>query len=215
MLRSVQPEQLDSLDTSDPDAQASRRDLVRINRLMGNYRWFQRTLQTATTHTIHCLEIGAGGGELATRLTARADFANYAAVDLAPPPANWPASATWYQGDILDYPGYDHAELLLANLILHHFSNTQLASLGAAINASGIRHILANEPCRRSIHKIQLRAGRLIGFNPVTLYDGSVSIDAGFLGLELPEKLGLDPATWTCKIRTTAMGAYRMEAQRR
>jgi hypothetical protein len=215
MLRYVQPEKLDSLDASDPDARASRRDLVTINHLMGNYRWFQRTLRTYATHTENCLEIGAGGGELASRLIAHTDFAHYGAVDLAPAPADWPASASWHRGDLLDHPGYNDADLLLANLILHHFSDAQLASLGAALNTSQIQSIFANEPCRRRIHKFQLRAGRLIGFNRVTLHDGSVSIDAGFRGDELPRTLGLDPERWTWTIRTNAMGAYRMEAHRR
>ena len=68
MLRLVQPERLDTLHPSDPDAQASRRDLVTINRLMGNYRWFERMIHQPLAHPSHCLEIGAGGGELAKLL---------------------------------------------------------------------------------------------------------------------------------------------------
>jgi hypothetical protein len=214
MLRLVQPERLDTLHPSDPDALASRRDLVTINRLMGNYRWFERIIHKQLPHPSHCLEIGAGGGELAKFLIQQSNCRCYTAVELAPRPQAWPESAVWHQGDLLDYTGYDSAEILIANLVLHHFTDAQLARLGAILQRGAIRHILANEPCRRSLHKIQLRAGRLIGFNPVTLYDGVVSIDGGFRNSELPRALGLDPQQWSWTIRETALGAYRMEAKR-
>jgi hypothetical protein len=49
----------------------------------------------------------------------------------------------------------------------------------------------------------------------VTKHDGSVSIDAGFRGDELPQLLGLEPATWTWTVAETWSGAYRMIAERR
>ena len=119
---------------------------------------------------------------------------------------------TWFvAGMILFAAG---AILYSTSNVLHHFPDAQLARLGAILQRGAIRHILANEPCRRSLHKIQLRAGRLIGFNPVTLYDGVVSIDGGFRNSELPRALGLDPQQWSWTIRETALGAYRMEAKR-
>jgi len=215
MARLVQPEHLDSLDPSDPRAVTSRRDLALINQLMGNPRWFELALKPYLDARLHTLELGAGGGELARHLHRSVDFATYTAVDLAPRPTEWPENAIWHRGDILDYENLGTTELLLANLILHHFTDQQLEDLGQRIQRSNVRHILANEPCRRSIHKWQLRAGCLIGFNAVTLYDGCVSIQAGFQGSELAKKLGLDDKEWFVIIRTTFMGAYRMEAHRR
>lgn len=215
MLRNVQPELLDSLDPSDPGALANRRDLLLINQLMGTYRWFGKLLPRLGHSSIHALELGAGDGALGHRLHKRMRFGSYTAVDLIPAPENWPDQALWHQGDLLEYNSFGCNNVLLANLILHHFEDDQLARLGARIQDSGIRHILASEPCRRSMHKWQLRAGSLLGFHPVTLYDGCISIDGGFQGEELPAKLGLSTRDWTWTIQTTFMGAYRWAASRK
>jgi hypothetical protein len=215
MARQIKPERLDSLDPMDPKAIASRKDLVTINQLMGNYRWFERALKPIHGARLHALEIGAGGGELGSYLDSVTKFATYTAVDFAPRPEKWPEHAMWHRGDILHYDNLGTTELLIANLILHHFTDEQLDQLGKRLKRSSIRHILANEPCRRPIHKWQLWAGCAIGFNAVTLYDGSVSIDAGFKENELAHKLGLKRSEWLITVNTTMMGAYRMEAHRR
>jgi hypothetical protein len=62
MLRTLQPELLDSLPSDHPDARHSRRDLRVINRLMGNHRWFARTLPPLVRAGEHALELGAGNG---------------------------------------------------------------------------------------------------------------------------------------------------------
>lgn len=215
MIRTLTPELLDSLDPSDPDARASRRDLVRINHWMGNYRWFESIFCPSSVCRTHCLEIGAGGGELAIRIIQKSCCMTYSAVDLAPKPNNWPEAGFWYQTDIFTFHGYSTAEVLISNLTLHHFNATELAKIGALIRNSSIRKIVANEPSRRSFHKLQLNAGRLIGFNSVTLHDGSVSIEAGFRADELPIALGLNPELWYWTLEETFMGAYRMIAERR
>ena len=214
MSRISQPEKLDSLHASDPDARASRRDLVKINRWMGNFTWFEKILNRQCSGWNHFLEIGAGGGELAMRLISKVGCSNYTAVDRVPMPENWPQSACWHQGDLFQYTEYTTAEVLLANLVLHHFNDNELSRIGDRIQQSSITKIVVNEPCRRSFHKFQLRAGKLIGFNHITLYDGSVSIDAGFRADELPELLGLTSGRWHWQIEETFMGAYRMIVER-
>jgi len=215
MSRSVKAELLDSLDPKDPDAIASRRDLRLINRFMGNYTWFESVFCPQCVARNHCLEIGAGGGELAIRIIRKACCSTYTAIDLAPAPEDWPESAFWHRGDLFQYPGYHTAEVLLANLVLHHFTDEQLTQIGKRISNSSIHKIVANEPCRRPAHKMQLRLGKLVGFNHVTLHDGCISIDAGFREDELPQRLGLDQKIWYWKIEETLMGAYRMVAERR
>ncbi|MGJ8652725.1 MAG: hypothetical protein ACSHX8_05590 [Opitutaceae bacterium] len=216
MQRRVQPELLDDLPSGHPDALSSRKDLVRINQLMGNGRWLQKMLIKQTcSGSSHLLEIGAGDGTLAKQLISSLKPHCYTALDLAEQPHDWPTDANWVQGNLLAYNDYDSATHLLASLILHHFKEPQLAQLGELIKSSGIQQIIACEPCRRAFHKTQLRAGKLIGFNHVTLHDGCVSVDAGFRGDELPQLLGLDASRWKWTISETFMGAYRMHAQRR
>jgi len=215
MLRQVKPEKLDTLDPKDPDAIASRRDLIRINQLMGNFRWFESIFCQQCVARHHCLELGAGCGELAKRIIHKGCCATYTAVDRAPAPDDWPHTAYWWRGDLFQYAGYATAEVLLANLVLHHFKDSALREIGQKIAKSSIHKIVANEPCRRPIHQWQLAAGKLIGFNEVTLHDGAISIDAGFRGDELPHLLGLNPDIWYWKIDETWIGAYRMVAERR
>jgi hypothetical protein len=218
MQRLVQPEILDSLSTGDPAAVASRRDLVKINHWMGNYRWISSKVQSyghPKTAGQHYLEIGAGDGSLAKRLYRYLPSEMLDALDLSSKPDVWPADARWITDDLVTFNEYDKYTHLIANLILHHFEAEDLQQLGSRIHASGIRAIIACEPCRRSCHQWQLRAGKWIGFNHVTLHDGCVSVQAGFRGVELPELLGLPASDWEWQITETWMGAYRMCAQRK
>lgn len=215
MLRNVQPELLDTLPPDAAAARASRRDLRWINLLMGNFGWMEARVGELGCRERRLLEIGAGDGVLARRLQARFNLTDYSAIDWAPQPAHWPAPAVWLTGDLLTAPALDSAEVLLANLILHHFTDLQLQQFGQRIQRSGVRHILANEPCRRRWHKAQLLAGRLIGFNGVTWHDGCVSIDAGFRQQELPALLGLRESEWQIDCQESWLGGYRMEARRR
>lgn len=216
MQRIVQPEILDSLPSCNLDAMASRRDLVKINHLMGNYRWLRSKITRAYSNDDHrYLEIGAGDGTLAKSLIRSLPNGNYDALDFSGEPEAWPTNSNWIAADILRFEEYGRYSHLIANLILHHFEAEELKALGTKIDASGVRHIYACEPCRRPFHKLQLRAGKWIGFNYVTLNDGCVSVDAGFRGDELPVALGLSPKDWVWKIKETWMGAYRMQAERK
>ena len=214
MNRCVTPEILYSLDSRHPDAIGSRRDLRIINRLMGNRSWLHRQVAQLPASRRY-LEIGAGAGELANYLIRSLSLSNYTALDIAPPPDDWPAIAHWVQGDILSSESFQDADVLIASLILHHFSDGQLKVIGKQIEDSTIQTILVCEPCRRSVHKYQLSAGRLIGFNHVTRHDGAVSIDAGFRRVELPTLLGLNTNVWQLSVEESWMGAYRMFACRK
>lgn len=68
MERTVQPELLDSLAPDHPDAVRNRRDLRLTNAVMGNPRWFSRTLPALLRSSERVLDLGAGTGELAHRL---------------------------------------------------------------------------------------------------------------------------------------------------
>ncbi len=71
MQRILQAELLDSLPHDHPDALHNRRDLRVINRVMGNYRWFARTLPALLRPGEAALEVGAGDGTLGLQLAAR------------------------------------------------------------------------------------------------------------------------------------------------
>lgn len=216
MQRTVQPELLDQLPHDDTEAIASRRDLRMINALMGNFRWIESMLRGDRIHADdHYLELGAGDGTLARRLIPILPSGSYHALDIAPEPSDWPFAGNWLRHDCLSFGDYGDYSHVIANLFLHHLEKAQLGQLGARLDASPIQTIIACEPCRRSAHKWQLKAGRCIGFNRVTLNDGSISVDAGFRSDELPHLLQLPQKDWEWTIQETFMGAYRMRATRR
>lgn len=213
MPRTIQPELLDSLSPQDPDALHNRRDLRLTNRLMGNYRWFARTLPQYVRANEPVLELGAGTGELGLHLQSLG--LNVDGLDLWPRPDTWPVSQQWHQDDLLTFSGYGPYRTITGNLIFHQFNDADLAKIGAAIRPYA-NTIVACEPTRRRLSQFFYRiAGPMLGVNYVSLHDAHVSIDAGFQGAELPRLLGLDSREWNATCSTTSLGAYRMVAVRR
>lgn len=213
MPRTVQPEVLDSLDPQHPDALHNRRDLRLTNAVMGNHRWFARTLSPLLRSGDRVLELGAGTGELAARLGRHGVVVD--GLDLWPAPDDWPAARAWHRADVRAFDGYDRYTVFIANLLLHQFPDHELAALGATLQRSA-RLIVACEPSRRRLSQLLYRTiAPLFGANQVTLHDAHVSIAAGFRGDELPRALALPTAEWTFSCTTTARGAYHLIAERR
>lgn len=214
LSRQVVPELLDALPHEDPAALLSREELHFINHFMGNHRWICRILQEQAMDTPRILELGAGDGSLA-RLAMSMGVAQpmqWSALDLAPPPVDWPPEAAWHRGDLFALPVLPDAEIIVANLFLHHFENAELQNLGARLPES-CRLLVACEPARRRLHSLQGHLlSALVDLSPVTHHDMLVSIRAGFLGDELSQSLGLQG--WQTRVSMTALGAYRFTAWR-
>lgn len=214
MQRLLEPELLDHLPASDPDAIQSRRELRLINGIMGNHRWIMRRLRALLRPGWRVLELGAGDGDLCRSLVdARVcEAGRLTAIDLAPQPARLPDDVCWMQRSVFEMNPLPDAEIVVANLLLHHFDADQLAELGSRLSAQ-TRVLLACEPARRAMHLVQgAMLSAMAGFNDVTSHDMLVSIRAGFLDEELPRLLGLQ--RWHSHVRTTLLGAYHLEAAR-
>ena len=213
MKRRPAPEILDTLPPGDPDAVHSRRDLLKINRFMGNGAWFEQILPGLVRPGEAALELGSGNGELGLRLQARGIAVD--GLDLGPRPAAWPPRRAWHTSDLRSFGAYQAYPVVLGNLILHHLPDEDLRGLGSAIGRTA-RVILASEPSRtaRALAGFAILAP-LIGANAVTRHDGRVSIRAGFTADDLPLALGLDPTAWSWTCTTSLRGAYRMVALRR
>jgi SAM-dependent methyltransferase len=211
--RTVAPEILDSLAPDDPAAMHNRRDLRITNRLMGNHRWIARTLPALVRPGERVLEIAAGTGELALRL-ARAGLA-VDGLDRWPVPPGWPRERFWHQADLLTFDGYGGYAVIVANLILHQFTDDELATLGRRLRPSA-RVVVACEPRRSRLSQVLYRAaGPLFGAHPVSLHDAHVSIAAGFAGRDLPDALGLTPDEWSVDCHPAPIGACHLVAIRR
>jgi hypothetical protein len=211
MERRVEPEILDHLDPHDPDARQSRRELRWINAIMGNHRWLARILRKHVSRDERVLEIGAGDGNWLCSCVRDGfmDAANIVALDLAPPPEAWPESAPWIQRSVLDASAWPDADVVVANLFLHHFEGAVLKMIGDQMKRA--RLLIINEPARRPVHLAQ---GGLLAaiadFGHVTLHDMLASIRAGFLNDELVTALGI--TDWKCSLSITWLGAYRLVA---
>jgi hypothetical protein len=210
--RVVIPELLDHLPADDPEAMRSRRDLRRINLLMGNERWVCRTVrQFPEAAGRGVVEIGAGDGILCGKLARLFPHATVAAYDLAPAPGDLDSRVEWHRGDVFAAPAPGAGGVLVANLFLHHFEEDSLAVLGRWFEKFDV--LVFNEPDRA-------RLPRFLGWlmhpwiNRVTRHDMHVSIRAGFTTGEISGLLGLDPARWLIRETSSWRGARRVLASR-
>ncbi len=208
-MRKLTPELLDSLPADDSGAIASRKDLARINSIMGNYRWILRSIPDNATEIV---ELGAGSGDLIHRISKDFPGAKCIAYDLASRPAKLRKRVIWKQVDILKSTFAVPGATLVANLILHHFTDDQISSLAPSI--SQFRELIFSEPHRA---KAPLAFGKFAAplLHPVTRHDMRVSIEAGFQKNELSALLHLDSSKWIVKETTDFRGALRFHAKQR
>lgn len=185
-----------------------------INFLMGTERWFSRTLRRISTPRDSFLELGAGAGELGRALASSIEPVRYAGLDRWPRPPDWPDHWRWLRTDLLDFQDYGGSTVVIGSLILHQFTAAELTGIGRMMQAHA-RAIVFSEPARRKLHVWQLRMLALFGLGPAALHEGPATIEAGFLGEELPLSLGLDRREWKWTVTTGFRGYYRMVAVRR
>jgi hypothetical protein len=206
--RQVFPEILDHLAADDPAALRSRRDLERINFLMGNERWICRMVRKFPDLAARgVVELGAGDGRLSAKLASAFPHVSITACDLAPRPDGLPHHVTWKQRDLLAGECELNGGILVANLFLHHFEGAALRKLGRM--CENFEVLVFNEPDRASFP-------HLLGFamwpmvNHVTRHDMHVSIRGGFAQGELQAMMGLDPVGWSIAETSTWRGARRV-----
>jgi hypothetical protein len=200
MKRVVQSELLDVLPSTDPRAVRSRRDLRRLNGLMGNHAILAKALQvTVNGSSPHTLtDVGAGDGQFLLRvarllaahwpdleitlLDQRETVADSTLAEFAD--LGWRAHTL--VRDVRDWADRDNAiaDIVVANLFLHHFAERELSLLLCAI-ARKARVFVAVEPRRGVWPLLCSRLIWMIGCNSVTSYDAPVSVHAGFNGREL------------------------------
>ena len=211
--RVVIPELLDHLPADDPEAMRSRRDLRRINGLMGNERWVCRTVRRFPEAAAHgIVEIGAGDGGLCGKLAGHFPNTTVSAYDLAPRPVNLDRRVTWLKGDLFNMPAPEAGGVLVANLLLHHFEDEALKRLGHWLREFEV--LVFNEPDRARLP--HLLGGLLHPWiNRVTRHDMHVSITAGFAAGEIGRLLGLDSSRWQLRESSTWRGARRVVGWRR
>ena len=207
--RVITPELLDGLDSGDPDAIRSRRDLRVINQIMRGELWIVNQLKNMNNIS-KVIELGAGEGTLSRKIQKARPEVSITAVDLAPRPANFPAEIQWLQQDALELDDhYDASTAIVANLFIHHFDDDVIRTWSKTWTEAGA--ILLAEPYR-SIRFV--RMGKLMHpfVNHVTRHDMKVSIEAGFQSGDLPILLG---DNWLWHEESNMFGSIRCKGVKR
>jgi hypothetical protein len=228
MKRLVEPELLDDLPHDDPRAIGSRGDIARLNRIMGNERILKDLLQQGTGKRVsrRVVELGAGDGTLMLEL-ARQLSGEWKGVELVLVDQKSAVTVETRAGfnalgwgletavaDVFDWleKSEAKAEVVVANLFLHHFQEKELARL-LALAAARTDLFAVCEPRRGILPLAFSRMVGLVGCNAVTRHDAVASVRAGFAGDELS---ALWPAKrkWRLQERSAGLFSHAFLAER-
>ncbi len=227
MERRIEPEWLDQLPASDAGAIGARRDLRRVNALMGNVAILARVLRSAVPETPRRIaDLGAGDGSVAlalarrlapvwhdVRLTLvdRAAAGISAATIRAIQDFGW--SVETLAADVFDWcRTTEPCDIVTANLFLHHFRGDDLRRLFAEL-APRIGILAACEPHRDPVALAGSRMLIFIGCNKITRHDAPASVWAGFAGREM-SALWPDTAGWALTERRAGWASHLFVARR-
>lgn len=196
--RSIESEWLDTLAPDDPRAVRSRRDLRRVNAIMLQARIMVRLLNTycagATPKRI--IELGGGDGTLMLGVARKLRWPDVELIlvdrqDIVATQTRAGFAALGWRlrvlrGDVFGFlgDGGAPADIVVANLFLHHFGDADLARLlrGAAALAP---LFVACEPRRSAFSLLASRMLFAVGCNDVSRHDAVASVRASFDGTEL------------------------------
>jgi hypothetical protein len=196
---------------------------------MGNVRKVVQALKHAPLRQTpgRLVELGAGDGtfllQVARRLHARWPKVEAVTVDrlplLSPETQQGFASLGWtvqaIQADVFDWLRSDpvgKTEVLLSNLLLHHFASEPLRLL---LEHAAQRAVLflACEPERSRLALLGARLLWLIGCHDVTRHDAVISVRAGFGGREL-SSLWPEGGDWQLNERAAGLFSHLFQAGR-
>ena len=213
--RTLEPEWLDSLPERDARAVRSRRDLVRVNMLMGSASIVARLLrERLPARPLLIAEIGSGDGAFAALMVRRlGGEGEIVLVDRGTAPdaatVRDMASRGWRvqsaRADVFDWlAAAQPLDAIFANLFLHHFDDRDLGRMLRAIAARAPLFV-ACEPRRSSVALVGAHLLGLVGCNDVTRHDAVVSVRAGFAGREIS---ALWPASANARLEEQGRGLF-------
>ncbi len=228
--RIIEPEWLDRMPAADARAVRARADLRRVNAWMAN----ARLVATALRHTVlrgpprRVVELGAGDGTfllaVARRLATEWGQVEAVLVDRQPVVTAQTASGFHRLGwsvqvvraDVFDWLLSDpneRADVVLANLFLHHFSEAGLRCMfETAARKTGLLVACEPERCWRSLAGAMFLG--LAGCSVVTCHDAVISVRAGFRAQEL-SKLWIGEGNWDLREESSGMFSHIFTARQR
>jgi methyltransferase family protein len=218
--RHIDAELLDRLPADEPSAISSRRDLRRLNVIMGHPRMIARILGREQNFRSAYSMVDLGGGDgtfllaLASKFPPRTSTIAATIVDPRSRVADetrrdlkkigWDISVV--EVDAIDFlcsrPSF--CDAIIANLFLHHLAEAPLVRLLAHV-AQLTPLFIACEPRRASFPLLASRLLGVIGCNHITRHDAPASVKAGFDGKELSQ---LWPACDGWQIEEHSVGLF-------
>ena len=240
MRRVVAAETLDHLPAHDPAAIRSRRDLVRVHRMMGTRSivragWQALVSSQRAREPLRILELGAGDGSLllgvARSLAPRWPQVRLTLLDrqdiVSPATLEGYAAMGWtaqvLATDVLAWADEREQgprggaaarwDLISTALFLHHFEAGALDRLLAAI-ATRCDRFFAFEPDRAWLALAGSHLVGLLGANAVTREDAVLSVRAGFRARELSERWPGDAARWQLHEARAGLFSHCFSARR-
>jgi len=226
--RLLVPEMLDTLVEDDPRAIHSRKDLRRINRIMGAAGILLHALISMPTAPRRIIEFGAGDGSLMLRLAKRLslrwtdvhlvllDRQNIVEHQTLNDFARIGWSVEIMQADINEWAASgaaQHFDIAIANLFIHHFDVRQIARLFGALSACTDMFV-ACEPRRERLPLLASHLVGLIGANEVTRKDAVLSVQAGFCESELSSLWPSSIPNWNLVERRAGLFSHLFIARR-
>jgi hypothetical protein len=225
----VQDELLDELPVDDPGALGCRRDLERLNWIMGNAGLLCGLLETRSQRQPpkRIVELGAGDGKFMLRLAkyfsprwkgvevvlvdckdamsdeTRAEFARLGWN------VNYAVSDVFAWLEKRDAPV---ADIMISNLFLHQFFAKEAARL-LTMSAARTNFFAACEPKRGQLQLIFSKLVGFIGCNAVSRHDAPISVHAGFAGQEISSLWPKGPE-WRLRERSALIFCHTFAAER-
>ena len=196
--RRLETELLDVLPADDPAAVRSRRDLRRLNEVMLHPAIMaRRMLRHSVDAPRRIIELGAGDGSLMLRLSRRLarHWSGVAIIlvdrqDVVSDETRQAISSLgWHEDpvtqDVFEYLAIaEPADIIIANLVLHHFQPRQITDIFTRC-AKLAPILIALEPRRATLSLLGSRLVGLLGCNHVSRHDAVASVRAGFRDGEL------------------------------
>ncbi len=188
--RVLKPEILDILPYE--QARASLSDLVRLNRYWGGHGTLRKLLRDAIHDPeFSLLDVGAASGDMGRCVSewypkARVTSLDRIAFHLSA------ASGQRVAGDAFALPFRDQSfDYSFCSLFLHHFTNEEIVKLLAEFGRVARRAVLAIDLDRNPIAYYFVPWTRwILGWDPVTVNDAAISVEAAFHPEELESLAG-------------------------
>lgn len=186
--RLILPELLDGL--PEDQARASLRDLVRINRRWGGHSTLRRLLRERVPdhQPFSVLDVGAASGDIGACIRRWYPAATVTSFDYVESHLAGSAQPK-VAGDAFHLPFRPGSfDFVFCSLFLHHFPDAQVVNLLRSFGAAARTAVLVIDLERNPIPYYFMAWSRpLLGWDPVTVHDGAISVEAAFRREELED----------------------------